>query len=108
MRAGAHPLSRAPVPEPRRRPPRDRPPPRRTAPAAWYDAPMRHRTRHFPFAAVGLVLIVVSVAPTVIGMVRSFNQMQRGDAAAAAGTSESSVALAFHPAFVACGLIGLL
>jgi hypothetical protein len=69
---------------------------------------MRQKTRHFPFAAVGLALIVVSVAPTVIGMVRSFNQMQRGDDAAAAGTADSSVALAFLPAFVGCGLIGLL
>jgi hypothetical protein len=69
---------------------------------------MRQKTRHFPFAALGLVLIAVSAAPTVIGMVRSFNQMQRGEDAAAVATTDSSVALAFHPAFMACGLMGLL
>jgi len=69
---------------------------------------MRQKTRHFPFAALGLVLIAVSVAPTVIGILRSFNQMQRGEDAAAVETTESSIALAFHPAFVTCGLVGLL
>ena len=67
---------------------------------------MRQETaRHFPFAAVGLVMIPVSVAPTVIGMVRSFNQLQRGEDATAVN---SGVALAVHPAFIACGLLGLL
>src|SRR5262245_52602667 len=69
---------------------------------------MRQKTRHLPFAAIGLVLIVVSVAPTVIGMVRGFNQMQRGEGAAAAAAAGSSVALSFHPALIACNLIGLL
>ena len=67
---------------------------------------MRQKTaRHFPFAALGLVLIAVSVAPTIIGMVRGFGQAQRGEDATAVNTG---VALAFHPAFIACGLIGLL
>jgi biopolymer transport protein ExbB/TolQ len=67
---------------------------------------MRQKRRHFPFAPVGLVLIAVSVAPTVIGVVRGFNQMEQGGDATA--TVNSGVALAFHPAFIACGLIGLL
>jgi hypothetical protein len=69
---------------------------------------MRQKTRHFPFAAVGLVLIAVSTAPTVMGMVRSFNQMQRGEDGAAVTTAGNGGALAFHPAFIGCGLIGLL
>lgn len=62
-------------------------------------------TRHFPFAAVGLVLIAVFVAPTVVGMVRGFGQLQRGEDATAVS---SGVALAFHAAFMACGLLGSL
>jgi hypothetical protein len=64
-------------------------------------------TRRFPFAALGLVLIAVSVSPIVIGMVRHFNQMQRGEGQDAMAVS-SSAALAFHPAFMASGLIGML
>jgi hypothetical protein len=67
---------------------------------------MRQKTaRHFPFAALGLVLMAVSVAPTVIGMVRGFAQMQRGEDATAV---TSSVALASHPAFIACRVAGLV
>ena len=67
---------------------------------------MRQKTiRHFPFAALGLVLIAVSAAPTVIGMVLGFDQLQRGEEATAVS---SGVALAFHPAFVACGNVGML
>ena len=62
--------------------------------------PMGHNAaRRFPFAALGLVLLAVSVAPTVIGMVRGFDQLGRDDDAAAIS---SGVALAFHPAFMAC------
>ena len=61
--------------------------------------------RHFPFGSVGVVLIVASVLPTVIGMVRGFNQLQRGEDATAVN---SGVALAFHPAFIVCGALGVL
>jgi len=68
---------------------------------------MEHNAaRRFPFAAVGLVLLAVSVAPTVIGMVRTFGQLGQGgeDPPAISGDG----ALAFHPAFMACGVIGAL
>jgi hypothetical protein len=63
------------------------------------------RPRRFPFAAIGLVLIAVSVAPSVIGMVRGFKQLQAGENATALN---SGVALAFHPAFIACGVLGVI
>ena len=65
---------------------------------------MRQMPRHFPFAAIGLVLIAIWVAPTVIGMVRSLSQVQRGEDATAVN---GGVATAFHPAFIACGIVGL-
>lgn len=61
--------------------------------------------RRFPFAAVGLVLIGVFVAPSVIGMVRTFAQLGRGEDVPATSSGEL---LSFHPAFMACGLIGVL
>jgi hypothetical protein len=60
---------------------------------------------HFPFGSVGVVLIIASLLPTVIGMVRGFNQLQRGEDATAVN---SGVALALHPAFIACGGLGVL
>ena len=62
--------------------------------------------RRLPFAALGLVLIATSAAPTILGMVRAFEQVQRGEDPTT--TVNSGVALAFHPSFTACGLIGLL
>lgn len=62
-------------------------------------------TRHFPLGSVGVVLIMASVLPTVIGMVRGFNQLQRGEDATAV---DSGVAMAFHSAFIACGTLGVL
>jgi biopolymer transport protein ExbB/TolQ len=64
---------------------------------------MRQKSRQFPFTAVGLVLIAMSLAPTVVGMVRGFQQLQRGEDATAA---RSAVAVAFHPALIALGAVG--
>lgn len=50
-------------------------------------------------------MIIISVLPTVIGMVRGFDQLQRGESATAV---DSGVAMAFHPAVVVCGALGLL
>ena len=61
--------------------------------------------RHFPLGSIGVILIIASALPTVVGMVRGFNQMQRGEDATAVN---SGVALAFHPAFIACGALGVL
>ena len=61
--------------------------------------------RHFPFGSVGVVLIIASELPTVIGMVRGFNQLQRGEDSTAVN---SGIALAFHPAFIATGTLGML
>lgn len=66
---------------------------------------MEQTHRRFPFAAVGVILIAASVAPTVVGMVRGFSQLNRGESAT---SIDRGVALAFHPAFVACGVVGLL
>ena len=67
---------------------------------------MRQKTgRHFPFAAVGLVLMAVSVAPTVVALLRSFGQMRHGGDASVVN---SGVALAFHPALIACGVVGMV
>lgn len=66
---------------------------------------MAQTHRRFPFAAVGVALIAVSVAPTVVGMVRGFNQLDRGESAT---SFDRGVALAFHPALIACGVVGLL
>jgi hypothetical protein len=62
--------------------------------------------RRFPFAALGFVLIAASAAPTIIGMVRAFEQVHRGEDVTAA--VKNGVTLALHPAFATCGLIGLL
>ncbi|HEY2584434.1 MAG TPA: hypothetical protein VGI81_01570 [Tepidisphaeraceae bacterium] len=75
-------------------------------PAVEHRSVMRQRKpRHFPFGSVGIVLMIASVLPTAIGMVRGFNQLQRGQDATAVG---SGVAVAFHPAFIACGALGAL
>lgn len=50
-------------------------------------------------------MIIIAVLPTVIGMVRGFNQLQRRESATAVGLG---VALAFHPAFLVCGALGFL
>jgi hypothetical protein len=55
--------------------------------------------------ATGIVLILISGAPVVIGMARGFDQLKRGDPPTAV---DSGVSMAFHPAFIACGAIGLL
>jgi hypothetical protein len=65
---------------------------------------MRQATRRFPFAALGLVLIAISAAPLVIGMERGFNEMQRGENGI--DTVNRGVELAWHPAFMACGIVG--
>lgn len=66
---------------------------------------MERTHRRFPLAAVGVILVAVSVAPTVVGMVCGFHQLHRGESAT---SIDRGVALAFHPAFIACGVSGLL
>ncbi|MEX1229120.1 MAG: hypothetical protein WEB58_02695 [Planctomycetaceae bacterium] len=60
--------------------------------------------KHFPFAGIGVLLIAVSTSPTVVGMIRAFNQLP-GEGAA---TLDRTVALAFHPAMIACVNVGML
>ena len=67
---------------------------------------MRLRShRHSPFGLAGVVLIAIAVVPTAIGMLRGFRQLQRGEDAAAIGIG---VGLAMHPAFVTCGILGIV
>jgi hypothetical protein len=61
--------------------------------------------RRFPLIATGMALILISVAATLIGFVRGFNNLQRGEPATGV---DSGVALSVHPAFIACGVAGLL
>ena len=65
----------------------------------------QNSVRHFPYGLVGVVLIIAQALPMGIGMVRGFNQLQRGEDATA---SHSGTALAFHPALIACGTVGML
>ena len=51
-------------------------------------------------------MIVISVAPTVIGMFGAFAHLQTGEDGRAA--AESGVQLAFNPIFMLCGAIGLM
>ncbi len=75
-------------------------------PGVEHRSVMRQKSaRHFPFVLVGIVLIVAAVLPTVIGMVRGFYQAQRGENATAV---DRGVAMAFHPALIAFGVVGLL
>jgi hypothetical protein len=63
------------------------------------------RRRRFPFIAVGLVLMAVAGAPTVIGMMRGFDEISRGETAV---SITDGVELAFHPAFMSCASLGIL
>ncbi len=62
-------------------------------------------SRHLPLVSTGIVLLLFSVAPTVIGMVRGFNEVPEGQADMAI---ESGVRMSFHPAFIGCAVIGFL
>ncbi|HTW94308.1 MAG TPA: hypothetical protein VMD30_05925 [Tepidisphaeraceae bacterium] len=53
---------------------------------------------------IGSLLIVLSTLPTAIGMWRGFQQLEQGEKLTAVN---DGVALAFHPAFIACGLLGI-
>ena len=61
--------------------------------------------RRFPYMGVGLLMIIISAAPTVIGMFGTFDQVQAGGDGRAA--AETGVRWAFEPAFTLCGTIGL-
>ena len=65
----------------------------------------KNHTRRFPFIGIGLLLLAISGAPAVVGMLRDFNQLQHGQDPSAV---QSGVGLAFHPAFIACSNVGLL
>lgn len=66
----------------------------------------QQRRRQFPFAGVGLLLIIVSAVPTVAGMMRGFYQLQRGEDATT--TVSSGVAWSLHPAMIVCCNFGVL
>ena len=63
--------------------------------------------KKIPLAAIGMVLIAVAVAPVVVGMVRAFGEVRRGGGGVEP-TAAGAVAVGFHPAFIACGLLGVV
>jgi len=67
---------------------------------------MANLPQRLPLISLGMLLILISVAPTFIGMTRAFNQMNHGEDSSA--TLQKWVNLGFHPVFIACGPMGLL
>ena len=67
---------------------------------------VQHRSvRRVPLVSVGIVLVLLAVSPTMIGMLRGFDQLQRG---AAPNDIGAGVVVAFHPVFIGCGFLGML
>ena len=61
--------------------------------------------RRLPLISVGLAFIAASAAPIAYAQIHAFNQLAQGqDVRDVSG----AVKLAFHPAFMAAGTIGLL
>jgi uncharacterized membrane protein len=67
---------------------------------------MPHPRRRLPLISLGILLILITCVPIIIGMTRGFNQLERGEDPSAAVDTWTNVAS--HPAFIAFISIGML
>jgi hypothetical protein len=69
--------------------------------ASWWS--------RLPLVSIGILLLLVSMAPTVIAMRRIAEHQTRGDSQAAADADvQAGISLAFHPLFITCNLGGVV